>query len=63
MVAPKRKNRFQWKTNYVPAKKKTIKIPVKLLRQIGGNVYKKVIKKKLYKLKNKTAMINKFFKV
>ncbi len=44
MVAPKRKNRFQWKTNYIPAKKK-IKIPVKLLRKIGGNVYKKVKKK------------------
>ncbi len=34
MVAPKRKNRFQWKTNFIKSKKKTIKIPLILIKQV-----------------------------
>jgi hypothetical protein len=46
MVAPKRKNRYKLKFNFVDKKKKTLKIPFKLLKQIGG-------KKLLKKFKNK----------
>jgi hypothetical protein len=49
MVAPKRKNRFQWNTNFVPAKKKTIKLPFKLLKQIGGKIIKRTNKHKFNK--------------
>jgi hypothetical protein len=60
MVAPKRIGRFQWKYNFVLPKKKTTKIPVKLLKQFGGKLNKKVIKailkkwdKKINKIKYK----------
>ena len=45
MTAHKRKHRSQWPSNFVTKKKKYLKIPLKLLRQIGG-------KHKLRKRKN-----------
>jgi DNA-directed RNA polymerase beta' subunit len=50
MVAPrKKKGRYQWNHNFVIPKKKTIKILIKLLKQIGGKSKKYLRKHKFNK--------------
>lgn len=53
MVAPKRKGRFSWKHNFRDPVKKRVKIPISLLRQIGGKINKKKVKRNKNKIKSK----------
>jgi hypothetical protein len=48
MVAPKRKNRYKLKFNFINKKKKTLKVPFKLIKQIGGEKLFKIFRTNSY---------------